>query len=75
MLEHFLEFVRQNPGFSIFATVAHTMRSVGLSRSSSTVAVAEFNVESVMLSKFDLGITLLVLWAIGVMGMALYYSG
>jgi len=39
------------------------------------VAVAEFNVESVMLSKFDLGITLLVLWAIGVMAMALYYSG
>jgi len=25
VLEHFLEFVRQNPGFSIFATVAHTM--------------------------------------------------
>ena len=50
-------------------------RSVGLSRSSSTVAVAEFNVESVMLSRLDLGITLLVLAAIYVMAMALYYSG
>ena len=25
MFETFLEFVRQNPGFSIFTTVAHTM--------------------------------------------------
>jgi len=39
------------------------------------VAVAEFNVESVMLSRLDLGITLLVLAAIYVMAMALYYSG
>jgi len=28
-----------------------------------------------MLSKFDLGITLLVLWAIYVLAMVLYYSG
>ena len=70
MLEHFLEFVRQNPGFQSLPRSCTPWRSVGLSRSSSTVAVAEFNVESVMLSRLDLGITLLVLAAIYVMAMA-----